>query len=328
MSFQAVVVPSNTVFPVQAENSILDGALNSSINLPHSCKGGTCGSCKCKVIIGKYAYIDNKPPSILTAEEIDAGYILTCMTRAQSDITLDIPKLSNWPIKNLPGKIIFLEKSDNLAIIKIMLPANQEFKFDAGQYIDLTANGITRSYSIANFDNSNTLELHIRYRINGKFSEIVWNQFKIGQLLKIKGPLGNFTLEKSNAPMLLVCTGTGFAPIKSILEQMIQQNNLRKTILLWGNYCVDDFYHLAFLEDIKTRLNIDIALCLSNEKIDKFYYGMVTDYIKEHCMDLSEYEVYACGNPNMISDVSELTIKLGLTKENFYSDSFTHAIEQ
>lgn len=328
MSVQVVITPSNTIFSAQAESSILDGALQSSINLPHSCRGGTCGSCKCRVLEGKYVYPDNTTPAILTEEEINTGYILTCLARAQSNITLDIPKLSGWPIKNLPVKIVSLEKKENLAIIKIILPANQEFKFDAGQYIDLTANGITRSYSIANFDNSNTLELHIRYRINGKFSEIVWNQFKLGQLLKLKGPLGNFMLENSDKPMFLVCTGTGFAPIKSILEKMLQQNICRKTTLVWGNFCLTDFYHLDFLDEVKLRLNINIILCLSNEKIDKFYCGMVTDYIKEYCTDLSEYEVYACGNSNMISDVSELTIKLGLCKENFHSDSFTQAIEQ
>jgi CDP-4-dehydro-6-deoxyglucose reductase len=324
MNYQVQVTPRNLSFNSEDTDTILEAALNAMINLPHSCKEGSCGACKCKATTGSYKYPDGFQPLSLNEQEITDGYVLTCKAHAQSDITLHLPDFNGWPIKVLPAKIETLEKTASLAILTLTLPSNQKFDFYAGQYIDLNLNGITRSYSIANGPNdSGKLELHIRYRKGGALSEMLWNNVQPRQLVRLKGPLGSFTLNDSQTPLLLVCTGTGFAPVKSLLEYIRDKQIKRKIHLIWGNYGVEDFYLLDLLKKWQEQLDLSLDLCASAESHPGYYQGMVTEYIAEHYSDLSDYEVYACGNTAMIESLLHTTTTLNLPREKFFSDSFT-----
>ena len=325
MSHKVTISPANLEFNVEGE-TILSAALAAGINLPHSCKDGACSACKCKLASGQVTH-DQYNLSALSAEEAADNYILTCKARANSDITLDLPGFSNgFPIKTLPAKIESLEKSGSVAVLKLRLPANQVFDFYAGQYVDILFEGQARSYSIANSPtNKGSLELHIRHRPGGLFSEAVWNKLAVNQILRFKGPLGSFTLqEKSSAPILLVCGGTGFTPIKSLLEYLQATGNHRQIHLVWGNNRPEDFYLTELLEPWQAALNLKVQLCAQENTPAGYFNGTIAQCVEEYYSDLSSFEVYACGNPAMIEHLYNLTTsKLQLTKTAFFSDAFS-----
>lgn len=328
MTFKVQVKSNNLSFEALPESTLLESGLAAGLNLPHSCKGGSCGSCKCQIIEGQVEF-DNYSTSTLTDEELSQNKILMCKSIALSDVTIDIPGWVNGlPIRMLPSKIESIDKIGTVAVLKLKLPANQKFEFYAGQYIDIIYGGKNRSYSLANSPTtSDYLELHIRYRPNGVFSEAVWNELKVGQILRFKGPLGSFKLQDTKAPILMVCTGTGFAPLKAILEQMNAENNLRQVHLIWGNYRIDDLYLSEILDDWQQKLNLKVTLCIDQEEIPGYFHGMVTKYITDNYSDLSQHEVYACGNPAMIESLYNMALtRLNLAKDSFYSDVFTPSV--
>lgn len=320
-----LITPDNVNFTVDENETILMAGIRNKLNMPHQCKNGVCGSCKCKVISGTVKH-DDYNEKTLSTEELHEGYSLLCKAHAVSDVVLDIPNLLNsFPIKMLPAKVESIKKFGEVAVIKLKTPSNIPFQFHSGQYIDIILNGKNRSYSVANAANdSGIVELHIKYHASGIFSEFVWNEAKEQSLLRFRGPLGNFYLRDTDKPIVFVCTGTGFAPIKSIIENMIATQNKRSISFYWGNRNVEDFYMLDLAKSWAGKLNIKINCCLSQGIHAGFNSGRVTDEILKDFDDLSNHEIYACGNPQMTEDVFNLaTIKLGLDQKNFLSDAFT-----
>lgn len=323
-----LIVPDNIQFSVDANETVLAAGLNNKLNLPHQCKNGVCGSCKCKIISGTVTH-DEYNKATLSDAELSEGYSLLCKAHAMTDLVLDIPNLLNsFPIRMLPAKVESCSKINQTAIIKLKIPATIQFGFHAGQYIDIMLNGKNRSYSIANSpDLAGIVELHVKYHASGIFSEFVWNEIKEQALLRFRGPLGNFYLRDTQNPIILVCTGTGFAPIKSIIEDMLAKESQRQIHFYWGNSTINDFYLLELLDKWQQKLNIKITLCLSKEKQEGYVCGRVTGALEKDFKDLSNYEVYACGNPKMTEDVFNLaTTKLHLLKKNFLSDAFTPSV--
>jgi CDP-4-dehydro-6-deoxyglucose reductase len=322
------VMPDNLGFEVNSETNILQQALDKNYNVPYACKQGICGACKCKVLAGEVR-LEDFNSKILTDEERHQGYTLLCKSYAISDVELLIPDILNKQnIIMTPVKVIELNKYKSVAVIRLKLPPTQNFTFKAGQYINVILTDKIRSYSIASSPYTNyELELHIKYYKAGVFSEYIWTQIQINNILRIKGPLGIFSIKDGNAPLIFVATGTGFAPIKSILEYLIYHKSTREIHFYWGNRFVDDFYLLEYLESIKNKLNITIHLCLSQQDLDGYYLGYVTHKLKQDFDNIRQYELYACGNIKMIEDVYELaTNELQLNKNHFYSDVFTPSI--
>ncbi len=322
------ILPSNTEFYANSNEHILTAGLNANLNLPHGCKNGACAECKCKIISGTISH-DTYDKSALSEAELADGYTLLCKAYAHDDVVLDIPNYTaGFPIRMLPARVEKIVKINNTAILTLKLPATQKFNFYAGQYIEIILSGKNRSYSIASSPTqAGELELHVRYHPGGVFSEYVWNELQEKQLMRFKGPLGNFKLQDSDNPILLVCTGTGFAPIKAILEEMFANNNQREIHLYWGNRTVNDFYLLDLLEKLQDKLNLKTTLCLSKDERNGYASEYVTTAIAKDFKNLQQHEVYACGNLKMIEDVYNLASNtFGLNKNNFFSDAFTPSV--
>ncbi len=323
------IIPENIEFDIDYTENILSAGLNQNLNLPHGCKSGNCGACKCKVQLGDID-LDEYNKNVLKDEEIEQGYTLLCKAHAKTDVVLYIPHfLHGFPIKMLPARVEKIKKINTTAIIILKIPATQKFGFYAGQYIDIMHKGKNRSYSLAgNPKKNDELELHVRYYNKGIFSEFVWNELKEQQILRFKGPLGNFRLQETENPIILICTGTGFAPIKSIIESIISDNIKKEIHLYWGNRTKEDFYLLELLPQWQEQLNLRITLCVSKENVDGYKSGYVTHELSKDFSDLKKYEVYACGNIKMIEDVYDLAVnKLNLAKTNFFSDAFIPSSE-
>ena len=289
--------PDKIEFNVTPEETVLAAGLLQKLNLPHSCKNGVCGACKCKLTSGEVK-LDQYNPKTLTADDIAQGYTLLCKAHAVTDLVFDIPNvLDGFPVKIMPSKVLSVNKIHNTAIITLKLPANLGFGFHAGQYIEVMFKGKNRSYSIASSPiTPEEIELHIKYHKGGEFSEYIWNELQTDALIRFKGPLGAFKLQKSERPMLLVCTGTGFAPVKSIIESLYLSDDKREIHLYWGNRSIDDFYLTEILDKWKTKLNIKITRCLSKESHNEYFAGYVTEALKSNFESLANYDLYACGS--------------------------------
>lgn len=328
-----VTLPDQTTFAANDGETVLSAAARQNLNLPHSCKNGVCGQCKAELVSGDIQMGGHSEQALSEAEKAQ-GKILMCRTTAQSDISLNIPGYNPnaLPVRTLPARIESMVFKHDVALLKLALPKAPPFAFYAGQYIDLLLPGnVSRSYSIANSpDQEGILELHIRRRENGVCSEMIFGsepKVKEKGIVRVKGPLGSFTLqEDSGKPVILLATGTGYAPIRSILLDLIRQDSGRAVHFYWGARHQDDLYALEEAQGLACRLkNACFTPVLSRPGEGwQGRKGHVQDIAAQDHPDLSEYEVFACGSPAMTEQTKNLFVQQHKLPENlFFSDAFT-----
>lgn len=323
-----VTLTSGRSFHVMIGESILDAAEKSAVSIPFSCKTGRCGVCKCMPSGGGTHAIFSEDG--LTDEERSAGWILSCVRTVDSDLDLFVEDLTDLKIpirKTLPCKISKLERlTNNVMKVFLRLPPKSAFDFLPGQYVDIIGpNSVRRSYSIANA-NIETLgiELHIRSFEGGVMSNYWFGQAKENDLLRLDGPKGTFFLRNlTGLNLVYLATGTGIAPVKSMLESLdlFPKELLPKSVsVYWGVRVFEDLY----IDVSKTTgLNINFVPVLSRPSAgwaDRT--GYVQDVFVSESSDLENTVVFACGSDEMIKSAKSLLMSLGLSSENFFSDAF------
>lgn len=315
-------------FSCTEDNNILDAAKAHGLVLEHSCKTGRCGICKAKVVGGSTQVLQEE--SGLSQEEINAGFILTCCRTATQDIELDsedLGALADIKIQTLPSKIDSITcLAEDIIKVVLRLPPNGTFNFLPGQYINITAkSSIRRSYSIANApQQSGKIELHIRKVPQGAMSQYWFEEAKVNDLLRFEGPLGTFCVrEKPEKNIIFLATGTGIAPIKSILEHLdnspLHLEN-RNFYIYWGGRNPSDIYWQPDFNQINPVFNPVLS---RSQPLDwQGHKGYVQQAVIADQLDLANAVVYACGSPEMIKDAKKLFIEKGLKDNNFFSDAF------
>jgi CDP-4-dehydro-6-deoxyglucose reductase, E3 len=313
-------------FNCESETTIFEAAKQNNINLEHSCLSARCRSCIVKVISGNTK--DKEDELVLTENDKKQNFILSCNSIPLSDLELDIEDLVDITLfekKIIPSKINIIEKlNDDVLKIVVRIPPNSNFNFNSGQYVNIIKGGITRSYSIANSSyHKNQLEFFIKKYTNGLMSDYFFKEAKINDLLRLEGPIGTFFLRDSSFKnIIFLATGTGIAPIKSILEgldksyQQYQNKNL--WVIVGARYQEDLFWKPNF-----KNLNIKYIPVLSRPENDwTGAQGYVQDIVLNQQINLENTQVYACGSNNMINSAKELFIKNNLKENNFFSDAF------
>lgn len=335
MSYKITIQSDQQKFSVEKNETVLEAALRQGINLPYGCRNGACGSCKARVISGKFNYSETQLTGI-TKEEIQAGYALLCQAVPESDLVIDartINRIGEIPVRKLPCRVAKIEKLNHDVIrLYLKLPSTERLQFLAGQYIDILMQGNKRrSFSLANAPQDDEhLELHVRHYDGGIFSEYVFNKLNEKALLRIEGPLGTFFLrEDSNRPIIIVAGGTGFAPVKSIVEHMINTQINRPVYFYWGARSRQDLYLHELAIDWTNKLDDFQYVPVLSEPlaIDQWQgkTGFVHEVVLEDFDNLSGYEVYACGPPPMVHKAKDTFMERGLPEEYIYSDSFEFA---
>lgn len=325
--------PSQHEFSVQADETILEAALRQGIALPYGCRNGACGSCKGTVLEGEIqqgAYQENA----LSLRERNAGMTLLCCAKPLGDVKIACQTLAmakEIQVKTLPCRVETLEKvAHDVIVLSLKLPTNERLQFLAGQYIDiLTKDGKRRSYSLANAPHDDAfLQLHLRYQANGEFSRYVFESLKPRDILRFQGPLGTFFLrEDSDKPIIFIASGTGFAPVKSILEHMFQQHSDRQIIFYWGGRTLHDLYMLPLAQEWQqTHANLSFIPVLSEPERGVVWLGrtgMVHQAVLDDFDSLAGYQVYACGAPVMVEAAhTAFTQTRALPENEFFSDAF------
>ena len=299
MTVQVTVQPSGRQFPCETDESILAAAIRAGVGLPYGCKNGACGSCKGKLLEGSVTHRDHQERALSAAEQT-IGQALFCCAMPQTDVTIEAREVlgvGDVPIKKLPSRVAKIERvSDDVIIMSLQLPATERMQYKAGQYIEfLLKDGKRRSYSI----------------------------------LRFEGPLGTFFLrEESDKPIVMLASGTGFAPIKALVEHAVHLKLKRPIALYWGGRRPQDLYMQALCEEwAKTLPDFTYVPVISDALTEDKWQGR-TGFVHQAVMqdfpDLSTHQVYACGVPVMVEAARHDFVKsCQLPEAEFFADSFT-----
>ncbi len=332
MPCQVTIKPSNHHYTVSGDETILDGALREGFNIAYGCRNGACGSCKGRLLEGSVDYGSYNNSALLDSEKKN-GYALFCQAKPLTNVTIECREISaikDIQVRTLPCRVQKLERlAPDVMMIHLRLPANERLQFLAGQYIDiLTKSGLRRSLSIANAPHDDdVLQLHLR-NYGGPFSQYVFNTLKEKDILRLEGPLGTFFLrEESDKPMILLASGTGFAPIKAIIEHAIHKKIQRPITLYWGCRVRADLYLNELAESWARAHGVKYIPVLSDALPDDHWTGrtgFVHRAVMEDHPDMRGHQVYACGAPIVIeSALSDFTEQCQLPLDDFFSDAFT-----
>ena len=339
MTFQVTIKNTGHQFPAEAGESILDAAKRAGLVLPYGCRDGACGSCKGKLIEGAIDYGDYAEKALPAADK-EKGYALFCQGKPLSDVVIEareVRNASDFPVRKLPTRVKKLERvADDVTLVHLTLPAGDKLQFLAGQYIDvLLKGGLRRSFSLGNPPHDEeALELHIRLVAGGEFTGHVFNKMKERDILRVEAPLGTFFLrEDSPKPIVFVASGTGFAPIKAILEHMFKQGLNRPMVLYWGGRRPKDLYMDAlgkqWAADHPGFKYVPVISDALPEDQWNGRTGFVHRAVMQDFPDLSGHQVYACGVPIMVDSAKKDFIEqCKLPEEEFYCDSFTTAADR
>jgi CDP-4-dehydro-6-deoxyglucose reductase len=324
-----ILQPSGLQFSVEAGETVLAAALRQGYVLPYGCKSGACGSCKGKIVSGSVDY-GTYQKKALTDEEKAQGKALFCQAKPLTDLVVEaraIGAAKDIQIKTLPCRIQKMARAaDDVMVLQLKLPANEKLNFLAGQFIEfLLKEGKRRSFSIANPPHAaDLIELHVRHVAGGQFTDHVFGKMKERDILRFEGPLGTFFLrEESQKPIVFVASGTGFAPIKAVIEYMQNKGIQRPATLYWGGRRPKDLY----MNEIASRWPLKYVPVISDALPEDNWAGrtgFVHRAVMEDFPDLSGYQVYACGVPIMVDSArKDFVEKCRLPEDEFYADSFT-----
>ena len=307
--------------------TILDSAFSSELVFEYSCKSGQCGTCKTTLLKGEIIEVQKQ----LALDKDDAhDQFLTCCCVAASDILIDAIDLSAMhgiEVKILPTRINSLDLlSEDIMQVKLRLPPASNFEFLEGQFIDIIGpNSIRRSYSIASISSNKEIIILIKRVKGGEFSNYWFNEAKSNNLLRIEGPKGTFFLRDKAKPLVFLATGTGIAPIISILDGLESDPDFNQTesiSLFWGNRVQQDF---VWKPNFK-KINVDFCPIISRK--DDNWNGEI-GYVQDVALRISDnarkINVYACGASEMINSAKASFVKSGLSENDFYSDAFVQS---
>jgi CDP-4-dehydro-6-deoxyglucose reductase, E3 len=332
-AMQVTIQPLGRRFGVAPGETVLAGALRAHLNLPHSCKRGSCGSCRARLISGAIDY--PTPPAALTSGVVAADEVLLCQAVPRGDLVVearDVRRIAEVTTQSLPCRVAAMERlAPDVMRVTLRLPAVAAFRFAAGQYLDvMLPDGRRRSFSIATPPHdARRLELHVRRAAGGAFSAFVFDTMTPGALLTIEGPLGQFAYRDGTGPAILVAGGTGFAPIKAILRHALEQGSTRPLTLYWGARRTVDLYEAEWLRSMTARYPTLRFVPVLSETAPAEAAGIRTGLVHQALVadhaDLSRADVYAAGPPAMIDALRASLPGQGLAPDRLYFDSFDFA---
>ncbi len=337
-SFEVTIAGSGKTFRVKAGENILVAALRQGVMLPYSCKNGTCGSCKGVLETGEVHYPFH-PPLALEKSDFADGYALMCQAEPIEDLVIrvrEIEAVRDIQVRMLPARV--LEKTllaENVVRLQLKLPASQRLQFLAGQYIDvLLSGGKRRAFSIASCPSlENEIELHIRHVDGGDFTGYVFDELKERDILRIEGPQGNFFVrnDRPQQPLIMMGGGTGFAPLKSMIENLIEHGDRRTIHLYWGARTQGELY----LDELPEKWSRDYehihyrkAISEPGDNDNKIdFNGFVHEAVIADHQNLSGFDVYMSGPPAMIETAKREFGEHGVPEDRLFYDSFEFGLD-
>lgn len=320
---------TDVAFPCGPEQSLLDAALAAGIEMPYSCRKGVCGSCAGPVVAGE---VEGRNGAAIRNEACAPDQVLYCMCTARSDVVIAPPswrRVDPDARKRLDVKVYRHQRlADDVSLLQLRLPAGQRARFRAGQYLQVVLeDGQTRSYSMANPPHeSDMLTLHVRHVPGGVFTARL-QTLERGDVLRVELPFGTVGVDvEGERPLVCVAGGTGFAPVKSLLDHLARQRAQRPVTLVWGAREASGIY----LPDAVARWSKSLpgfravfALEAGAEALPGAVAGRVDEVLAAEVASLQGAEVYCCGSPGMVAAVRRCAVETrGLEAADFHADAF------
>jgi len=336
-SFKVTLAGSGAAFEVRSGESVLDAALRQGVMLPYSCKNGTCGSCKGRLQSGEVHYPFH-PPLALERAEIADGWTLLCQAEPLDHLVVEareIEAVRDIEVRMMPARVRSKTLlAPNVVRLELQLPAAQRLQFLAGQYIDiLLPGGKRRAFSIASPPQvEDRIELHIRHVEGGDFTGWVFDELKEKDILRFEGPLGTFFVRNDapERPMVLAGGGTGFAPLKAMIEDLLAQGDRRPLHLFWGARTAEELY----MDDVARawaaehdHIRYDGAVSDEGADTGGRFPGFVHEAVVAAYPDLSGHDVYMSGPPAMIDAGRDAFRAHGLAPDRLFYDSFEFGLD-
>lgn len=338
MAFTVTIQPSGRQFTVEDDEHVLDAALRQGMVLPYGCKNGACGTCKARVLEGNVK-MGPHSPNALKPGDLAHGFALMCCSDPQSDLVIEsrvIAAAGDIPVRKMPCRIASIERAAaDVAVLRLQLPASERLQYLAGQYLELVLrDGTRRSYSMASAPHrAEQVELHIRHMPGGRFTDALFGvtqpPVKERDILRFEAPLGTFFLREDSAmPIVMLASGTGFAPIKALIEQAQFKELARPITLYWGTRRPADLYRNALCEQWAVERSGFRYVPVVSDALPEDEWdgrtGFVHRAVMEDFPDLSGHQVYACGSPVVIDAARrDFAERCRLPEEEFYADAFT-----
>lgn len=327
------IASSGRRFSARPGETVLNAALRHGVVLPYSCKNGTCASCKCRVVEGKVQYPYN-PPSALAFDDLYSGWALSCQAVAEGDLVIEareLEQVADIPVRKLPARVESLEKfTPEIMRLRLKLPKAARLQFLAGQYIDIIqADGKRRAFSIASAPSeSEFIELHIKHVSGGGFTGHVFESMQLKEILRFEGPLGTFFIRRSSKrPIVLMGGGTGFAPLKSMVEELLDAGDHRPVRLFWGVQTESDLYARALIGEWEAQHpDLQFTPVLMDPGADwTGARGLVHEAVLGRVENLADHDVYMSGPPAMVSAGRSHFLAAGVPEDRLFYDSFDFA---
>jgi CDP-4-dehydro-6-deoxyglucose reductase len=333
MPYRLTIEPSGHEMDCDSDETILEAALRHGFNIPYSCRNGTCATCKGRILSGTVDYGDIEEKVLSEAEKAD-GLALFCQAMPLSDLKIEVREIGaakDIQIKTLPARVAKIEDvAPDVRALFLKIPSTERLQFLPGQYIDiLLKDGGRRGFSLANTPNDDALlELHIKKVEGGAFTGHVFSAMKEKDIVRFEGPLGTFFVrQESTRPLLMVATGTGFAPIKGMLESLFAQGSIRPIHFYWGVRHSEDFYYEDLLQEWQS-LHSHFNLTKIVSQPDSHWSGptgYVTEQVIKDFHDAGAFDAYICGHPDMVFSLSAALAQAGLDSEHIFADAFVFA---
>jgi CDP-4-dehydro-6-deoxyglucose reductase len=326
--------PGALSVPARGGETLLEAGLRAGLTLPYDCRSGGCGLCVCTVLAGR---VDHGPyqPATLTEAMRARGQALMCCATALEDVELevDVASLAGAPSEPHPtrwqGVVERMERlAPDVMRLWVALPEGRRLDFSAGQYLNIVLeDGAKRAFSFANAPgDGGRIELHVRRVPGGRFTTHVFERMRAGDPIEFEGPLGRFVLHEGERPILFVAGATGFAPIKSIVEDALRRGIRRPMWLYWGVRERADLYMADLAERwAREHENFRFVPVLSDVPADAPWSGrrgLVHEAMLADFPDLRGYELYACGSLRMIEAAVPAFVAQGLDEQHCHSDAF------
>jgi NAD(P)H-flavin reductase/ferredoxin len=312
---------------VQPRETVLQAALRQGVAFPNSCRVGGCGTCKCKLAKGKVKEL-TETGYLLTAEELDQGYILACQSVPETDLHLEVD-LARGAARGVAGRIIAQVRVTH-DITRLTVQLDEPVPYKAGQFANVAIDGlpgVVRSYSFASPSHRDArVTFFIRKVPGGPMSSLVNDADLVGRAVRVDGPAGDFWLRGGDAPLLFVAGGSGLAPILAVLKDAVAAGVTRSVTLLFGAREEKDLYALDEIDAIAKawKGSFRFVPVLSAARDDASWTGE-RGFVTEKIAELLEPGAhgYLCGPPAMIDGAIELLRQRGVSREHIHFDRFT-----
>jgi CDP-4-dehydro-6-deoxyglucose reductase len=314
-------------YPLQPDESVLDGLLRQGIAVPHACKAGVCQSCLMRAASGMLP----EKAQVGLKETLKArNYFLACSCTLEQGTELELGGGADE--LRVPARIDSLMPLSE-DVFRVRLRPEAPFEFRAGQYLTLLrADGLARSYSVASLPREGLLELHVRLLPGGAMSGWLRTEARPGDAVRIQGPAGEcfYVPGRPEQPLLLAGTGTGLAPLYGIVRDALEEGHAGPIWLFHGARDPRGLYLVEELRELAARYpNLHYRPSVLEGRLEEgVHVGALDALIRAECPKPVGWRAFLCGNPELVQSLRKKLFLAGLSLKDIHADAFLPSASQ